>query len=98
MSRVQTYRYQKVGSAFTQIARFRSLLEILQRIHHLLENLGSWTIEHSPRDFSKVVDYLAKIAIDTSFRLKLFADILKEVLPLSSTGQTSGNITQRVIM
>ncbi|KAH1108901.1 hypothetical protein J1N35_012669 [Gossypium stocksii] len=35
---------------------------LIRHIHVLLKNIGPWTIQHTPRDFNKIVDYLAKMA------------------------------------
>ncbi|KAG8480579.1 hypothetical protein CXB51_024519 [Gossypium anomalum] len=55
---------------------------LIRRIHHLLQNAGLWVIQHSPKDFNKIVDWLAKIAFDTNQDLKIFEEIPREVLAL----------------
>lgn len=70
---------------------------LIRRIH-LLANAELWVIQHFPRDFNKVADCLAKMAFDTNYGLKIFKEISKEVLALSSTVQASDRLAQRTLM
>ncbi|MFQ6663124.1 hypothetical protein Gotur_030761, partial [Gossypium turneri] len=51
---------------------------LIRRNHHLLQNAGLWVIQHSPKDFNKIVDCLAKIAFDTNQDLKIFKEISRK--------------------
>ncbi|MBA0721161.1 hypothetical protein Golax_008732, partial [Gossypium laxum] len=51
---------------------------LIRGIHHLLLNASSLGIQHFPRDCNKTADCLAKIAIDTNQKLKIFYEILRE--------------------
>lgn len=54
--------------------------DLIRCIHHLLENAKLWVIQHSPKDFNKIVDCVGKMAFDTNQGLKIFEEIPWEVL------------------
>ncbi|MBA0759413.1 hypothetical protein Gotri_022304 [Gossypium trilobum] len=71
---------------------------LIRHIHLLLANAKFWTIQHFPRDFNKVVDCLAKLPFDINHGLKIFKEIPREVIALSSNVQVSDSLAQRSLM
>lgn len=70
---------------------------LIRRIHHLLANARLWIMQHTPRDFNEIVDCLAKMTFDTNQDPKIFEEISKEVLELSSTVQANDNLAKKVL-
>ncbi|MBA0566669.1 hypothetical protein Golob_011466, partial [Gossypium lobatum] len=65
---------------------------LISCIHHLLENVGPWGIQHILRKFNNVVDCIAKLAFDTRHGLKVFKEIPRDVLATSPVVLSSGNL------
>ncbi|KAH1045880.1 hypothetical protein J1N35_036664 [Gossypium stocksii] len=88
---IQDRRYVEVMIQIGSLEAIRTIKDssltslnfvLIRRIHHLLQNARLWVIQHSPKDFSKIVDCLANIAFDTNQDLKIFVEIPREVLAL----------------
>ncbi|MBA0797987.1 hypothetical protein Gohar_008627, partial [Gossypium harknessii] len=71
---------------------------LIKHIHLLLANAELWVIQYFPIGLNKVADCLAKMAFDTNHGLKIFKEIPREVLALSSTVQVSDSLAQRTLM
>ncbi|MBA0612822.1 hypothetical protein Godav_013373 [Gossypium davidsonii] len=67
---------------------------LIKHIHILLASAELWVIQHFPIGLNKVADCLAKMAFDTNHGLKIFEEILREVLAFSSTVQASDSLAQ----
>ncbi|MBA0566461.1 hypothetical protein Golob_011274, partial [Gossypium lobatum] len=76
----------------------RSNSALIRHIHHLLLNIGSYAIQHFPRDCNKVVDCLATMAFDMNQGMKILDKISREVLALSHVVQASVNTVPRIFM
>ncbi|MFQ6660982.1 hypothetical protein Gotur_029293 [Gossypium turneri] len=68
---------------------------LIRQIHHLLANVGPWAIQHIPKEFNKSADCIAKLALDTRQSLKVFKEILRDVLVISPVVAVSGNLAQK---
>ncbi|MBA0855204.1 hypothetical protein Goshw_010617 [Gossypium schwendimanii] len=71
---------------------------LIKHIYILLASAELWVIQHFPIGLNKVASCLAKIAFDTNHGLKIFEEISREVLALSSTVQASDSLAQRTLM
>ncbi|MBA0767614.1 hypothetical protein Gotri_016479, partial [Gossypium trilobum] len=61
---------------------------LIKRNHHLLKNVGPWTIQHIRREFDNIANYITKLT------LKVFKEIPREVLEVSPIDLVSGNLAQ----
>lgn len=57
----------------------------------MLANIGLWELQHIHRDYNKIVNCIAKTAFDTNHSLKVFTEIPREVLTISTVVQARDN-------
>ncbi|KAH1121285.1 hypothetical protein J1N35_004445 [Gossypium stocksii] len=94
---IQTYSLEAI-KIIQDSSLSSSNYALIRRVYLLLANAKFWTIQHFPKDFNKVVNCLAKFPFDTNHGLKIFEEIPKEVITLSSHVQVSDSLAQRYLI
>lgn len=55
-------------------------------------------MQHIPKELNEIVDYLTKLAFNTSQNLKVFDEISREVLAITSIVKASVSLDQEASM
>lgn len=76
----------KVIKAIQKSSLMNSSFALIRRIHFLLANIGFWELQHIPKGYNKIIDCMtmAKMTFDTNYNIKVFIEILREVLAIST--------------